>query len=285
VKRETSNVITDSSVYPIADWRLLKTGLADGATNMAIDEAILWAVAEGESRPTLRFYGWQPPCLSIGYSQSMQGEVDIGRCRESGIDFARRPTGGRSILHANELTYSVVAPQAEPRVAGGVIESYRRLSAGLVAGLRALAVDASQALSPSSPAKSAACFDAPSNYEITVGGKKLVGSAQMRKKRVVLQHGSLPLEGDIAHIFDFLKVSSEERREELKLELRARATSLELALGYSVLFDEVARHLAAGFARALNLRLIPGQLSEHELALAEKLRREKYATQEWNFRG
>ncbi|MBC8249224.1 MAG: lipoate--protein ligase family protein [Anaerolineales bacterium] len=282
----------------MADWRLLETGLADGATNMAIDEAILWAVAEGESRPTLRFYGWQPPCLSIGYSQSMEGEADVDRCREAGIGLVRRPTGGRAILHADELTYSVVAPQAEPRVAGGVIESYHRLSVGLVAGLRALGVDANQALTPTPPsplplsqdqergrgAQSAACFDAPSSYEITVGGKKLVGSAQVRKKRVVLQHGSLPLEGDIAGIFDFLRVPSDERREELKQELRARATSLELALGYRVPFDEVARHLAAGFAQALNLRLIPGQLSQHELALAEKLRREKYTAREWNFR-
>ena len=118
---------------------------------MAIDEAILWAVAEGKSLPTLRFYGWQPPCLSIGYSQSMEGEVDVDRCREAGIDFVRRPTGGRAILHADELTYSVVAPQAEPRVAGGVVESYRRLSAGLVAGLRGLGVDACQALTPTPP--------------------------------------------------------------------------------------------------------------------------------------
>jgi len=297
---------------------------------MAIDEAILWAVAEGKSPPTLRFYGWEPPCLSIGYSQSMEGEVDVDKCREVGVDFVRRPTGGRAILHADELTYSVVAPQAEPRVVGGVIESYRRLSAGLVAGLRALGVDAYQALTPTPPAprsrgageqrrgvvgehrvcspapphpctfaplgegeggwggrgegQSPACFDAPSSYEITVGGKKLVGSAQVRKKSVVLQHGSLPLEGDIGRIFDFLTVPSEERREELKQELRGRATSLELALGHSVPFEEVARHLAAGFAQALNLRLIPGQLSEHELALAEKLRRDKYATREWNFR-
>jgi len=274
-----------SFTYPAADWRLLKTGLADGATNMAIDEAILWAVAEGESRPTLRFYGWQPPCLSIGYSRSMEGEVDVDRCRESGIGLVRRPTGGRAILHANELTYSVVAPQAEPRVAGGVIESYRRLSAGLVAGLRALGLAVAQAETANDKGKSAACFDAPSSYEITMGGKKLVGSAQVRKKRVVLQHGSLPLKGDIARIFDFLKVPSEERREELRQGLRARATSLELALGYSVAFDEVARHLAAGFAQALNLQLIAGQLNEHELALAEKLRREKYAAREWNFRG
>jgi lipoate-protein ligase A len=283
VKRETSNV-KRSTIYPAADWRLLKTGLADGATNMAIDEAILWAVAEGESRPTLRFYGWQPPCLSIGYSQSLADQVDVDRCREAGIDCVRRPTGGRAILHTDELTYSVVAPQTEPRVAGGVVESYRRLSAGLVAGLRALGVVVAQVETADDKGESAACFDAPSNYEITVGGKKLVGSAQVRKKRVVLQHGSLPLEGDIVRIFDFLKVPSEERREELRQELRARATSLELALGRVVPFDEVARHLADGFAQALNLRLIPGQLSQHELALAEKLWREKYAAREWNFR-
>jgi lipoate-protein ligase A len=153
-----------------------------------------------------------------------------------------------------------------------------------VAGLRSLGLAVVQVEGTNDKGDSAACFDAPSSYEITVGGKKLVGSAQVRKKGVVLQHGSLPLEGDIARIFDFLRVPSEERREELKQELRARATSLELALGHSVPFEEVARHLAAGFAQALNLRPIPGQLSQHELTLAEKLRREKYATREWNFR-
>jgi lipoate-protein ligase A len=276
--------MTDLTIYPAADWRLLKTGLADGATSMAIDEAILWAVAEGKSLPTLRFYGWEPPCLSIGYSQSMEGEVDVDRCRKAGVDFVRRPTGGRAILHADELTYSVVAPQTEPRVAGGVVESYRRLSAGLVAGLRALGLAIAQVEAADGKGESAACFDAPSSYEIAVGGKKLVGSAQVRKKGIVLQHGSLPLEGDIARIFDFLRVPSEERQEELKQELRARATSLELALGHGVPFDEVVEHLAAGFAQALNLRLIPGQLSQHELALAEKLRREKYTARGWNFR-
>jgi len=278
----------------------LNTGYADGATNMAIDEAILLAVAEGKAPPTLRFYGWQPPCLSIGYNQSA-GEVDVGRCRERGVDFVRRPTGGRAVLHADELTYSVVAPQDEPRVAGGVIESYRRLSQGLIAGLRALGVDAVQAeeWTPQLAAvgarassgvrqigdgeKPAACFHVPSAYEVAVGGRKLVGSAQVRRRGCVLQHGSLPLTGDVARILDFLRMP-EGRREELKRELRERATSLGEALGRAVPFEEAARALAEGFAKALNLRLVPGGLSERELALAEQLRRERYATREWNFR-
>ena len=270
--------------YPPATWRLLNTGYADGATNMAVDEAILLAVAEGEAPPTLRFYGWRPPCLSIGYNQSAE-EVDVGRCRERGVDFVRRPTGGRAVLHTDELTYSLVAPRDEPRVAGGVIESYRRLSLGLIAGLRALGVAAVQAdvRQIGDGEKPAACFHAPSAYEVAVGGRKLVGSAQVRRWGCVLQHGSLPLAGDVARILDFLRVP-EWRREELKRELRGRAISLGEALGRAVPFEEAARALAEGFAQALNLRLVPGGLSEHELALAEELRREKYAARGWNFR-
>jgi lipoate-protein ligase A len=137
----------------------------------------------------------------------------------------RRPTRGQAILHTDELTYSIFAPQGEPRVAGGVVESYRRLSAGLVRGLRLLGVDVAQAEARHGQEAevSAACFDAPSAYEVTGGGKKLVGSAQMRRKGAVLQHGSLPLQGDIARICHYLVVPSEERREGSCQELRARA--------------------------------------------------------------
>jgi lipoate-protein ligase A len=270
--------------YLKAEWRLLNTGYADGFTNMAVDEAILLALAEGKSPPTIRFYGWEPPCLSIGYNQSA-GDVDVERCREAGVDFVRRPTGGRAILHADELTYSIVLSQDDLRVAGGVVESYRRLSLGLIAGLKSLGINAIQAeekplLAPCG--KTLACFHAQSAYEIAVDGKKLIGSAQVRKRGCVLQHGALPLMGDVARILDFLKVP-EGKLEELRKELRGRATSLELALGRSVAFDDVARTLADGFAKALNLLLVPGVLSEHELALAEELRRGKYATKEWNF--
>jgi len=271
--------------YPPATWRLLNTGYADGATNMAVDEAILLAVAEGEAPPTLRFYGWRPPCLSIGYNQVAK-EVDITRCQQGGVDVVRRPTGGRAILHTDELTYSIVAPQGEPRVVGGVVESYRRLSAGLVRGLRLLGVDVVQAGAGHNQDTdvSAACFDASSAYEVTAGGKKLVGSAQVRRKEAVLQHGSLPLRGDITRICHYLAVPSEERRQELRRELRARATSLELVLGRVVPFAQVVEALVKGFSEALNLHLEPGELSERELALVQQFRREKYTAEAWNFR-
>jgi lipoate-protein ligase A len=275
-----------SEEYPLATWRLLNTGSADGAANMAVDEAILTAVAEGRSLPTLRFFSWEPPCLSIGYNQAMMDEVDIARCRQAGVDLIRRPTGGRAILHTDELTYSIVAPQGEPRVAGGVVESYRRLSAGLVRGLRFLGVDVAQAEAGHGRDAdvSAACFDAPSAYEVTAGGKKLVGSAQVRRKEAVLQHGSLPLQGDITRICRCLVVPSEERRQELRRELQARATSLELVLGRVVSFAQVVEALVKGFSEALSLHLEPEELSEHELALVQQLTREKYTAEAWNFR-
>jgi len=274
----------DINTFPEAQWRLLETGYADGATNMAVDEAILVAVAEGKAPPTIRFYGWDPPCLSIGYNQSMQEEVDIGRCRAEGVDFVRRPTGGRAILHADELTYSLVAPQSDPRVKGGVLESYRRLSLGLVRGLNLLGVEATQAGRHSNnECASAACFEAPSDYEVVWRGKKLVGSAQLRRRGAVLQHGSLPLYGDVSRIVEFLLLPSLREREQLRESLRRRAATLEEALGRVVSFEEAARALKRGFEESLNLKLVPSVLTPYERELAEKLR-EKYASEEWNLR-
>jgi lipoate-protein ligase A len=251
---------------------------------MAVDEAILEAVSSGDSPPTLRFYAWHPPCLSLGYSQAVRDEVDLEACRARGIDLVRRPTGGRAILHTDELTYSVVVPQSDPRVAGEIVESYRRLCQGLLAGLRMLGLEVMQAgRKPSKPETfSTACFDAPSDYELIVGGRKIVGSAQARRHGVVLQHGALPLVGDITRIVDVLNLPEDER-EEFRAALRMRATTLEAALGRALSFDEVVRALAHGFAQALNLELVPGELSPSELARAEMLRAEKYAAEGWTF--
>jgi lipoate-protein ligase A len=267
-----------------ATWRLLNTGLSDGATNMAIDEAILQSVAEEDSPPTLRFYGWDPPCVSIGYNQSLRGEVDLDACRRRGYTWVRRPTGGRAILHIDELTYSVVAPQGEPRVAGDIITSYRRLSTGLVEGLRSLASGVAQAdrvESSGSDVRSAACFDVPSHYEVTAFGRKLVGSAQVRRMGVVLQHGALPLKGDVSRLVDVLALSESEQKI-LRGKLHERAIALEEVVGRILPFDGVAEALSRGFSKALNLDLEPGALSPHERATAEKLR-SRYSGDEWTY--
>src|SRR5512135_2247801 len=174
--------------YPLTIWRLLNTHHLDGATNMAIDEAISRAVQANRVPPTLRFFGWQPACLSLGQAQP-GSDVDREACRLAGVDVVRRPTGGRAILHTDELTYSVIAPDDDPRVVGTIVDSYQRLSEGLLRGLMLMGVPTQQAERPDGHNQDAGpvCFEVPSNYEIVFGGKKLVGSAQMRKSGVVLQ--------------------------------------------------------------------------------------------------
>jgi lipoate-protein ligase A len=286
------------SAYPPATWRLLLTEPLAGPRNMAVDEAILRAVAAGQAPPTLRFFAWAPPCLSLGYAQPL-ADVDLGRLRAHGWDLVRRPTGGRAILHTDELTYSVIAPMDEPRVVGGVVESYRQLSAGLLRGLEALGLaaradrklddrprmtDDGGVVGRRSSVVLPVCFEVPSDYEITAGGKKLLGSAQVRKQGVVLQHGTLPLTGDIGRICEALAFPTEAERERVRERVRGRATTLEAVLGPAVSWAEAAAALQAGFARALNLTFHTGALSDFEQEHMERLTTEKYAAENWNAR-
>lgn len=271
--------------YPLANWRLINSGYGDGPGNMAVDEAILEAVAAQLSPPTVRFYGWEPPCVSLGYRQPAS-VVDGRRLTSLGYDLVRRPTGGRAILHVDELTYSVIAPIGEPRVKGSILESYRRLSEALVDGLQLLDLVTSEA--PKDPAVSGpegpACFDTPSNYEITHEGRKLVGSAQVRKTGVVLQHGTLPLVGDVGRLVDALRLDSEQERKQMRADLRNRATTLASALGREVTFEEAVQAMARGFTRVLDLNLVEDQLSPLELDRASELRSEKYGAESWAHR-
>jgi len=271
--------------YRPATWRLLNTGLRDGPTNMAVDEAIAEAVAAGESRPTLRFYGWDPACLSLGYGQSW-GVADWEACAHRGWDIVRRPTGGRAILHVDELTYSVCAPESEPRVRGGVIESYQRLSTALAKGLTLLGMEPERA--PQAGGRQEAdgpvCFDLPSSYEVTVAGRKLVGSAQARKKGVVLQHGTLPLYGDISRILHALCLESPEERARMESRLRQTATTLEASLGRRVEFGEAAVALQEGFSAALSLNFVEEPLTANEKLQVQKFRSEKFADDAWTRR-
>lgn len=271
-------------------WRLVRTPPMSGALNMAIDEAILNAIAEGQSPPTLRFFAWEPATLSLGYGQPI-ADIDRARIEARGWGLVRRPTGGRAILHTDELTYSVSAPMDEPRVVGSVVESYRRLSSGLLAGLQQLGLQArAERKDPASVVRAAdgspvfnpVCFEVPSDYEITADGRKLLGSAQVRKRGVVLQHGTLPLYGDITRILDGLAYPADER-EALRERVRTRAATLA-DIGLQATWDEAAAAMLAGFAAALDLDFDEAELTLTELAAAERLIAEKYGDPVWTGR-
>jgi lipoate-protein ligase A len=256
---------------------------------MAVDEAIVRAVTAGLVPATLRLYAWEPPCLSIGRGQAGD-EVDREACSRDGLHIVRRPTGGRAILHTDELTYSVVAPVNEPRLAGDIVTSYRRLSRALLIALRHLGADvesrpkehaSSHPVHPSkgSDVTNAVCFEVPSHYELTTtDGRKLVGSAQMRTQHAILQHGTLPLRGDIARVCRYLVDAPDPVR------VRARASTLESALSRPVPWKEAADALVEGFSLALNLELTRSELTSNERLWVTDLRAEKHVNDAWVWR-
>jgi len=274
--------------FPYCKWRLIKSPPARGVWNMAVDEAILENVGEGIFPPTLRLYSWNPPCLSLGYAQPIS-DVDLPSIKSLGWNLVRRPTGGRAILHTDELTYSVIAPYTEPRLAGGVLESYKRLSQALLSVLKILNIPA-EALplpndfEPNRKTAEPVCFEIPSKYEITVNGKKIIGSAQARKKPGILQHGTLPLYGDLTRITYVLSFNEEKDRLNAEKRLLSHACTVESFLGEKITWEKAAQAFIQAFSQTLKLDLIPSELSKEETGLAAQLMESKYSNSEWTFR-
>lgn len=281
------------SYLPATQWRLLRHPAKSGAWNMAVDAAILENVIAGQSSPTLRFYDWDPACLSLGFAQ-LFADVDEAALTAHGWHVVRRPTGGRAILHTDELTYSVIGPSDEPRLVGGVLESYKRLSEGLMRSLLLLGLPVERqpmrGVEEPRPGNgfgaldNPVCFEVPSDYEITLKGKKIIGSAQARKKGGVLQHGSLPLFGDIARITEILRYPSEDSRSQAAERVRARAATVEEGLGRRISWEEAGDAFVRGFSETLNIEFVEADLSEMEKLAAERWMAERYAGAAWTQR-
>lgn len=272
------------TALPRAEWRLIQTLPDGGAWNMAVDEAILEAVNQRQVPPTLRLYAWDPPCLSLGFAQPVR-DVDQAALQRYGWGLVRRPTGGRAILHTDELTYAVIAPEEEPRMAGGVLESYFRLSQALLDALQRLGLpaQADKEYPTTAAVGGPVCFEVPSNYEITVAGKKLIGSAQARRKEGVLQHGSLPLSGDLTRITRALAYPDETARARAAQRLLEHAANAQM-LGYSLTWQTSAQAFIQAFADVLNLDLREESLSPAEECRADELVEQKYANPAWTMR-
>jgi lipoyl(octanoyl) transferase len=252
-------------------WRLISDGAGAASWNMAVDEAILEACIQGEAPATMRIYSWKPAGISLGHFQKPERALFVDTCRAEGIEAARRPTGGRAILHDNEITFSIVAPLSDLGTQG-VMDSYRYLGAGIVTALRLLGVPAKLVdrahQSPHATASvqdkgsPAACFTVKSRCDLMVAGHKIVGSAQVHRHQVVLQQNSLPFVVDTnrwKEVFRGMEGVGDE------------AIGLWQAAGRDIPFGDVAAALREGFERALKLEFREGALSKTEAARATEL--------------
>lgn len=259
-------------------WRLTITEPLDGASNMALDEALLLARIGSVAPPTLRFFSWNPPAISLGYGQRLDARINVAACRHLGVDVVRRPTGGSAIYHdtrEGEVTYSVVAGAADFEGAGDLLSTYRWIGTALSAGLRALGVRAElvPVLRDREPLTLPAfCFARTGSYEIEVGGRKLVGSAQRRQGGAFLQHGSILLGADAERVRLLFPGEGDPL---------AGMTTLEAELGRRPTFDGTVEALVGAFRETHGLDLTPGGLLLEESRMMERLVREKYATEAW----
>ena len=218
---------------------------------MAFDERIAGELATGRSLPTLRVYGWSPRAISVGRHQPMEA-FDIPSLGRAGIDIVRRPTGGKAILHAHELTYSVVIPAPD----GGLRDLYRRINTGILQGLRILGIDAGLQEAGSdfralyADPSAVACFSSFARSEIQFEGRKLIGSAQRRYGNVVLQHGSFLLDDSHLDIARYLSAGGAPARDAIRALLEESTCDARAILGREVAFQEAAEAIRDGFARA-----------------------------------
>ncbi len=252
--------------------RLLVSAPADGATNMAMDEALLLR-ARRTGETLYRVYSWTPATVSLGRNQSARGCYDLDLARARGIEFVRRPTGGRAILHHREITYSIAGPVA---TFGSLRESYRAINRLLLEVLRTLGVDAQEAEPPSrSPFPGLApCFEAPVAGELVAAGRKLVGSAQMREGNVFLQHGSILIDDD-QHLLAELLNSGDRP---------SPAATLRALTGRAVTVEEFAVALRQALTARQRGALHPSDFEESLLEEVQSLVRTRYAVADWTWR-
>lgn len=243
--------------------------------NMAIDEAIFRARIENLVPNTLRFYCWKPSAVSIGKFQNIEDEVYLDTCMKYGVDVVRRITGGGTVYHdaEGEITYSVVADKRDLK-ARDIADVYAKIYAGIVEALKIFGINADFNEG-----------DAKSCPNLTVNGKKISGSAQCHKREVVLQHGTILLDVNLERMFTLLRVPWAKTCMDVVNVAKHKITSIKKEIGRNISFEEMGRALIEGYKKAFKTELLNGELTSYERGLAEKLCREKYATDAWNLRG
>jgi lipoate-protein ligase A len=257
-----------------APYRFINTDTQDAALNMAIDEAILIHHLKGAVPPTLRVFRWSQPAISLGRFQSVEREIEMEICQQDGVALVRRPTGGRAVYHRDEFTYSIVMSKRYG-VPSGIVAAYAYLAQGLLAALHILEITAEISDERVSKNPSAACFASSTQADLTSGGFKLVGSAQVWKEDTVLQQGSLPLEDRATEFFTMLRYPDATARQEALALYYQKMTPLH-AIKPNASWNDVAQAFQSGFSTFFQRTFEPSELSSSEWELAHQLVQEKY---------
>jgi len=271
-------------------WRFIDFEYYSPAYNMALDEALLEWNSKDKFPPTIRFYGWNPPTLSLGYFQKIHDEIDINKVKKNNIGLVRRITGGRAVLHDKELTYSVIVSEQHPKMPKTVTEAYRVISEGILAGFKELGLNAYFSIPESKEEEkalrnphTAICFDTPSWYELVVEGKKIAGSAQTRQRGIILQHGSILIELNQNLLLDLFKYPNDRVKQRLQTNFKNKAVTINELLGRTVELEEIKMAFKTGFEKGLNITLEHYELTQEEKGYVEELAKNRYSNDQWTY--
>ena len=259
-------------------WRLIVSQPSDAYTNMAIDEAILQMYVHKGGVPVLRIYGWTPPAVSLGFSQSPDSALNLACCRKNNIDFVRRITGGEAVYHSQEVTYSIICRKEDLDLSNSVKESFRLLTDFVFNAYRSLGVspyfagdlDSYQHGDPSE-----FCFATTEKFDIIINGKKIGGNAQKRSRDVIFQHGSIPLKINFDEIKKYINADFNA--------IESKVTFLEEAINRAISYREMSLLLIDSFKDSYNVELRRSALTSKERNFAHILTEEKYKTRQWNY--
>jgi lipoyl(octanoyl) transferase len=259
--------------------RFIDTGFNDAFTNMAIDEALL-----SECKiPTLRVYSWIPKSVSVGYNQDINKEVNLVYCRENNINIVRRITGGKAVLHDKEITYSFIVPENANLLPIEINDSYRVIAKALITALKKLNINAEIKKIPER-IKTPICFNSSNWYELLVNKKKISGSAQRRIDGKVIQHGPVLIDFDYKQNYSVFKTDNKfDTLENLQLRITSLNRELKTSKNLNSIYLDLKAAIKIGFKDNFNLEMFNDSLTSMEVGLSEKLIKEKYSTEEWNY--
>jgi len=254
-------------------WRFINSGKLKPHENMAMDEAILFGVINKNNLPVIRVYDWDPPTVSYGYHQKIKDHILLDKVKEYGFGLVRRPTGGRAVLHYDEVTYAVIS-RTKGILAGSVLETYQEIGKVLLAALHEIGIDATMQDSMPSEKEQRTwenpCFTSASKYEINYQGRKIIGSAQIRKGNAILQHGSILFNHNQELMAELMPTKSNKDKETIKKLLSRKTVAINDLIENSLTFNEFVNILKSNFQKHFGISFSAnGDLTPYEKQLYE----------------